>query len=106
MNIPFEKYHGTGNDFILVDNRKGQFPKQQPVIENLCHRRYGIGADGLILIENHKGHDFEMVYYNADGNLGSMCGNGGRCAVIFAKSTNYLIRKQIFLPMMACIRRP
>lgn len=97
MNIAFEKYHGTGNDFILVDNRNGHFPKQQTVIANLCHRRYGIGADGLILIENHEGHDFEMVYYNADGNLGSMCGNGGRCAVIFAKKHKLFDQEANFL---------
>ncbi len=84
MQIPFDKYHGTGNDFILVDNRSNIFPKQQKVIANCCHRKNGIGADGLILIENHLDYDFEMLYHNADGNMSSMCGNGGRCAAIFS----------------------
>jgi diaminopimelate epimerase len=61
MQIPFDKYHGTGNDFILVDNRSNIFPKQQKVIANCCHRKNGIGADGLILIENHLDYDFEML---------------------------------------------
>ncbi len=97
MNIPFEKYHGAGNDFILIDNRDGHFPKQQLIIANLCHRRYGIGADGLILIEDHRSDDFEMLYYNADGNLGSMCGNGGRCAVIFAKKSGLFDQEAVFV---------
>ncbi len=84
--IPFYKYHGAGNDFIVIDNRDLLFPyKSSPsVIEKWCDRHFGIGADGLILIEKKEGYDFEMVYYNSDGHLGSMCGNGGRCAVAFA----------------------
>lgn len=85
MNFSFGKYHGTGNDFIIIDNRAGHFPKDRAVIEQCCHRHYGIGADGLILISGHTDVDFEMEYYNADGRIGSMCGNGGRCAVIFAR---------------------
>jgi len=84
MKILFEKYHGAGNDFILIDNRKGNFFFTQEKIALLCHRRFGIGADGLIMIESKKDFDFEMKYFNADGGLGSMCGNGGRCAVKFA----------------------
>jgi diaminopimelate epimerase len=84
MILQFEKYHGAGNDFILIDNRLKHFQFTQEQIALLCHRRYGIGADGLILIEEYPSLDFEMKYFNADGGLGSMCGNGGRCAVMFA----------------------
>ncbi len=86
--MKFYKYQGTGNDFIMMDNRDNSFSEEQKkdkkFISTLCHRRFGIGADGLILIENSTSVDFTMVYFNADGNLGSMCGNGGRCAVAFA----------------------
>jgi diaminopimelate epimerase len=86
MSLTFYKYQATGNDFILVDNRPGSFPKKDTkTISRLCHRRYGIGADGLILLESDNSTDFRMVYFNADGREGSMCGNGGRCAVAFAR---------------------
>jgi len=87
MTIQFQKYQGTGNDFIILDNRKKIYNSITPRQVNfLCDRRFGIGADGLMLMQEHSGYDFEMVYYNADGNPGSMCGNGGRCMVKFAYS--------------------
>jgi diaminopimelate epimerase len=79
MTLCFSKYHGAGNDFIIIDNRNGKFFENTDVINCLCHRQLGIGADGLILISNHKNLDFSMKYFNADGKEGSMCGNGGRC---------------------------
>jgi diaminopimelate epimerase len=85
MNMSFSKYQGTGNDFILVDNRSGTFSNiSREEIKRICDRRFSIGADGLMLLNHLDGYDFEMKYFNADGNPGSMCGNGGRCIVRFA----------------------
>src|SRR6185295_16836783 len=85
MQLRFFKYQGTGNDFIILDNRNQDYndltTKQ---INFLCDRRFGIGADGLMLLNTKAGYDFEMKYYNADGRESSMCGNGGRCLVKFA----------------------
>ncbi len=86
MNIHFYKYQGAGNDFILVDNRNNAVNHHHPeLIARLCDRRFGIGGDGAMFLQNKAGYDFEMVYYNADGQPSSMCGNGGRCIVAFAK---------------------
>ncbi|MEM9141398.1 MAG: diaminopimelate epimerase [Bacteroidota bacterium] len=96
MQFNFFKYQGTGNDFIMVDNRGGTFPKDDfDRVALLCDRRFGIGADGLILLEGEEPH-FTMGYYNSDGRPGSMCGNGGRCLVAFARDLGLVNREMTF----------
>lgn len=102
QKILFYKYQGAGNDFILIDNRNGGFdPKNRDLIAKLCDRRFGIGADGLMLLNNNENIsnslDFEMLYFNADGREGTMCGNGGRCLVAFARDLNIVDTYTVFL---------
>lgn len=98
MTIKFYKYQGAGNDFILIDNRENAVNHQNPsLIARLCDRRFGIGGDGILFLQDKAGYDFEMVYYNADGQSSSMCGNGGRCIVAFAKFLGIIETEASFL---------
>ena len=98
MKMNFFKYQGAGNDFILIDHRMSSLNNvDNALIEQLCHRRFGIGADGLMFLTSHDDYDFEMHYFNADGKLGSMCGNGGRCIVAFAKYLGVIEKETNFL---------
>ena len=96
MKIQFHKYQGAGNDFVMIDNREGQFDKSNLLlIQQLCDRRFGVGSDGLILIENHDSLDFNMIYYNSDGSQ-SFCGNGSRCAIAFTNRLGMISKNTSF----------
>ncbi len=99
MKLNFFKYEGAGNDFILIDNRNKSFSliNDTKSIKKLCDRHFGIGADGLMVLQMKNGIDFEMLYFNADGKEGSMCGNGGRCIVAFANQLKLIKRETNFL---------
>lgn len=96
MTINFHKYQGTGNDFILIDSFNDNIQLNQEQISKMCDRRFGIGADGLMILRRKKGFDFDMDFYNSDGNPGSMCGNGGRCIVAFAHDQGIISDKANF----------
>lgn len=98
MEIPFHKYQGTGNDFVMIDNRDLSIPRDSvSLFAALCHRHLGVGADGVILLQEKEGFDFEMVYANADGRESTMCGNGGRCIVRFAEACGIVRERYHFL---------
>ena len=96
MNIHFYKFQGNGNDFILFDNIDNSIALSTSQIQRLCNRRFGIGADGLMLVVKSQDYDFEMVYYNSDGKISSMCGNGGRCIAAFSKLLGIVGNEMIF----------
>jgi len=97
MKIEFYKYHGTGNDFVIVDNRNSSIQLNEAQVNAICSRRFGVGADGLMLLEKADGFDFKMVYFNSDGKTSSMCGNGGRCLVQFAHDIGEIKNKAHFI---------
>lgn len=97
IQIHFYKYQGAGNDFIIIDNRAQKIALNTEQIARLCDRKFGIGADGLMLLEEEHPYDFRMVYYNSDGNESSMCGNGGRCIVAFARKLSLVNESTHFI---------
>ena len=96
MEIDFSKYNGAGNDFILIEDRDNLINDNKLLISYLCDRHFGIGADGLIILKESNNCDFEILHYTSDGNLGSLCGNGSRCAVLFAYNKNIIGKKTVF----------
>lgn len=97
MRVHFYKYQGAGNDFVIFDNRNSKISLSETQINQLCNRRFGIGADGLMLLENHQYLDFYMKYFNSDGKESTMCGNGGRCLVEFARSLGIIDSETSFM---------
>ncbi len=95
--MTFYKYHGTGNDFILLDNRLGNIILSTEQVAAMCDRHQGVGADGLMLLQHEEGYDFRMVYYNSDGRESTMCGNGGRCITAFASSLGIITNTARFM---------
>ena len=96
MTVNFEKYHGNGNDFIIIDDRSENFDAGKNIIKRMCDRHFGIGADGLMLVRKSEVADFSMLYYNSDGALSTMCGNGGRCVAAFAYSKGIADKEMLF----------
>ena len=96
MEISFFKYQGAGNDFVMIDNRFNKHSLSTAQIARMCDRKFGVGADGLILLSNSVESDFKMEYYNSDGTIGSMCGNGGRCIVAFAEKIGIVNKTYVF----------
>ncbi len=97
MKIEFSKYHGAGNDFVLIDNRSTSYKLSDDTVKFLCDRHMGIGADGLMFLNNSNDFDFEMKYYNSDGKESTMCGNGGRCITAFASHLGIINTKTSFI---------
>jgi diaminopimelate epimerase len=96
MKIKFFKFHGAGNDFLMIDNRDREFVPDRNLIGFMCSRHFGVGADGLITLQKSQHHDFEMRYYNSDGNESTMCGNGGRCIASFARMLGIVEKTTVF----------
>ena len=96
MQIEFGKYEGAGNDFVIIDNRERVFEPRPALVAALCDRRFGIGADGLMLLEEECGADFRMRYFNSDGPEATMCGNGGRCMALFARHAGVVGERMAF----------
>ena len=96
MKISFSKYNGAGNDFIVIDDRNNTLELTKSQIYKLCNRNIGIGGDGLILIKKSIKTDFEILHYTSDGTLGSLCGNGSRCAILYAYKNNIISKKTVF----------